>query len=280
MSFEQLLDISWGQRGSISWLENFFNVNYAKITACSETVQMGLLNTLSTLSVMMDSCDFTFFFSPSVVLVDWGNQAYMLQHYHPQTVWQSDCSSPGKKAWNVHFKTSEPWNYCTPRLFPLLFFFSQSASLLQTFCFLWPSPLCSCPTSCFFFFSCALAVVLFLPSRLRSWVYFFFNPRQPAISKCGSTWLCCPITGMTSVHLLPRHSQTLCWCCTAELCRNKRNLSSSPGEVFFSTYQGIRHISIRSCFLCPLGEETLNSTQRPPTHTTVVSRERLSLNPI
>lgn len=64
---------------------------------------------------------------------------------------------------------------------------------------------------------------LFLPSCLRS-VFVFFSPWQPAICKHGSTWLCCPVPGMTSAHLLPA---TMLQC--AELCRNNKKK-----PVFFS----------------------------------------------
>lgn len=77
-------------------------------------------------------------------------------------------------------------------------------------------------------------VVLFCP-HIPGTGSFSFSPRQPAISKCGSTWLCCPITGMTSVYLLPRHSLTLWWRlrCITGLCRINKKVLIFLGKFSF-----------------------------------------------
>lgn len=40
----------------------------------------------------------------------------------------------------------------------------------------------------------------------RSRLWCFFPPQQPAICNCGIIWACCPISGMTPVHLVPQLS--------------------------------------------------------------------------
>lgn len=199
---------------------------------------------------MMDSHYSTF---SSVVLVGRANQAYMFQHYHGQTAGEPECSSLGEK----DLKCSPPRQVSleTTSRRDLLFFLSFtpispslstlpfSDSLLSSFSLLPSFVLCLCTS---------LACHLVLPSRFWLWVFLFF----PLDSLPSLHGLCCPITSVTSVHLLPRHSPTHWWwiCCAADLCRNNRKRGKEKetchlfsGEVFFLPCQGIRHISIRSC---------------------------------
>lgn len=130
------------------------------------------------------------FFFPSVVLVDWIHQAYTVCSNitaHSPTVWQV-------KRYEMFTSESVKHTACRD-LFIFFFSFPRSTSLLKTFSVL-----------CFFF-----SLFVRLPPRthcliLPSHLWALFSPQQPAICKHGSTWLCCPIPSMTSVHLLPLHS--------------------------------------------------------------------------
>lgn len=206
----------------------------------------------------MDSHYFTFI----ICGLGWLSKSSLCAPTSPPTVRQSDSptasvqQSGRKKAQNVQPpKTSGPWNCSTSRPFPLYSFFSlpQSASLAFSLRFLRLSPLF--PLSLSYRLS---DLVLSLPSSSRLRPSFFVCvcvcpplTRQPAISQCGSTWLFCPITTVTSVHLLAQLSPTPQWRtrCSADLLQDLKNGTCRLLLGKFQSYQGIGHISIRGLFL-------------------------------
>lgn len=146
----------------------------------------------------MDSGDFT----SSVVVVDLTNQAYSESSSvttHSSAVKRLDCNTK-----RLHMFTSDKWalKVLHYRLFPP-----------HTIRHLPIRP--SCSTWEFFFFILLVAAfflhVIFFPYPHISnlFVIFFLNAQQLALLLCGSTWLCCPITDVTSIHLLPQHSRAL-----------------------------------------------------------------------
>lgn len=161
--------------------------------------------------------------------------------FHPSVFWSTEQTRPA-----VHAPASplRKGRKCSPSesfyttacrdLFIPFFPFPQSASQPDSF-----SHLCFCLNPFLFCTHC-----LILPSRL----WPLFSSRQPAICKHSSTWLCCPIPSITSVHLLPLHS-LLC-CCIVQKSQKEPCLWKS-----LLTYQGIRHISTSSCCTLCVNEQ-------------------------
>lgn len=124
--------------------------------------------------------------------------------FRPSAFWSTEQTrpavyaptSPLRKRYEM-FTLWEPLHDWMQRPFhPFLFFSSINLSTRLLFPHLF-----FCPTLCH---SCTHCLIL--PSRL----WPLFSSRQPAICKHSSTWLCCPISSITSVHLLPLHSLPCC----------------------------------------------------------------------
>lgn len=253
---------------------------------------MGLLDTLSRtqwwwILVILLFC---------ICGLGWLSKSSLYALTLPSTSRQSDSQTAAvqrKKAWNVQLSDKWAFRLLHIETFSLFsFLLPQSASLLQTFSlgFLQPSPLCShspsCPTS-FSLYSIAPAV-LFCPHV--SGLFFFFNTTSCHLSvRLHLTLLShyrCDLSSFTASTLTDTDGDCDAPLCCAVIKKETCLLLLLLGKFSFWF---IRELGTLVSGVVPPASYTirgwLNMKRRHCTlhwglHYAVVSRERLSLNPI